>query len=206
MNTPQSPPYLQPYLDAAKRYGAGFGTLLWASPKTQAARFGALLDAAGDVTGQAVLDVGCGRADFLEFLLHRRIVPMRYVGLEAVNELVVAAENKKLPNARIVRGDFIADPDLMRVGADVIFFSGSLNTLDESAFYRSIAKAFAAAHLAVVFNFLSSPALAATAYLTWHQAETVMSFARTLSPNIERWDRYLKGDTTIAIRKDPEPA
>ena len=62
------------------------------------------------------------------------------------------------------------------------------------------------AKLAVVFNFLSSPALAATAYLTWHQAETVLSFARTLSPTIERWDRYLKGDTTIAIRKDPEPA
>ena len=40
---PREPSYLRPYRDAARAYGAGFATLLWASPQTQAVRFGAIL-------------------------------------------------------------------------------------------------------------------------------------------------------------------
>ena len=54
------PPYLAPYLRAAERHGAGFDTLLWASPRTQEVRFDALRRAA-PVGGRTVLDVGCGR-------------------------------------------------------------------------------------------------------------------------------------------------
>ena len=39
MSATQTPSYLLPYLTAASKYGSGFGTLLWASPKTQAVRF-----------------------------------------------------------------------------------------------------------------------------------------------------------------------
>jgi DNA-binding MurR/RpiR family transcriptional regulator len=42
-NDGPNPSYLQPYLQAASRHGATFGALLWASPKSQAARFHALV-------------------------------------------------------------------------------------------------------------------------------------------------------------------
>jgi SAM-dependent methyltransferase len=195
------PTYLQPYLNATKKYGAGFGSLLWASPKTQAVRFSALLRAV-NCTGKVVLDAGCGRADLLEFMLGRAVYPMQYLGLEAVETLAEAAEKKRLPNGRIIRGDFVCDPAQLDVDADVIFFCGSLNTLDERAFYQSITRAFSAAKQAVVFNFLCSAQLAASPHLTWHQPEAVLALAGKLSDNVRFWDNYLPGDGTISIRKD----
>ena len=73
-NNPAPLPYLQPYLKAAERHGAGFGSLLWASPETQAARFGAI-ERLGRLHGKSVLDVGCGRADLLVYLLSRGVRP-----------------------------------------------------------------------------------------------------------------------------------
>jgi hypothetical protein len=197
-----SPPtYLQPYLDATRKYGAGFGSLLWASPKTQAVRFSALLRAV-NCMGKVVLDAGCGRADLLEFMMGRAVFPMRYIGLEAVETLAEAAEKKRLPNCSIIRGDFVGDPKQLDVEADVIFFCGSLNTLDEPAFYQSVASAFSVAKQGVVFNFLSSAQLAASPHLTWHQPDAVLAFAGKLSDRVRFLDNYLPGDATIAIGKD----
>ena len=202
MNASATPSYLEPYLSAARKYGAGFGTLLWASPKTQAVRFKALLHAV-DVSNLNVMDVGCGRADFLEYILQTRRIPRSYIGLEAVSELADAAEKKQLPNCRILRGDFVQDPMMLATLADVLFFSGSLNTMDSPSFYGSLQSAFEAAEKVVVFNFLCSPFLAASSHLTWHRPEQVLEFARSLSPRVEYWDKYLRGDATIAIWKEP---
>jgi hypothetical protein len=194
------PSYLQPYINAAKRHGAGFGTLLWASPKTQAARFAALLRGV-NVDGQKLLDVGCGRADFLEFIEKMGLQPTMYVGLEALEELAAAAEAKHLHNCSIIRGDFVRDPSLLDVGADILFFCGSLNTLDDQQFHRAITAGFAAAAHSLVFNFLSSPKLAASEYLYWRRMESVLTMTRRLSDNVRVWQDYLDGDATIAISK-----
>jgi hypothetical protein len=198
------PEYLQPYLNAAKKYGAGFGSLLWASPKTQATRFAAIARAF-DLNDRVVLDVGCGRADLRDFLSKHRIVPREYIGLEAVDELAAAAEGKKFSNARIVRGDFVLEPTLMDVAADVVIFCGSLNTLDERTFYQTLLHSFEGARLAVVFNFLNSPELAASSYLTWHIPQAVLAFAEKLSSHVRMWDNYLKGDSTVLMKKEAEP-
>src|SRR5262249_20899589 len=143
-NDMDAPEYLQPYLDASRRYGAGFGSLLWASPKTQAIRFAALVHAI-DLNDLSVLDVGCGRADLLIYMRDHGIFPRSYIGLEAVEPLAAAAEAKHLSDCRIVRGDFVRDPRLLDIGADVLLFSGSLNTLDEPTFYSTLTHGFTAA-------------------------------------------------------------
>ena len=196
MNT-ASRRYLQPYLDAAAKYGQGFGTLLWASPKTQAVRFEALCNAV-DLTGLHLLDVGCGRADLLEFLRRRRIAIRQYTGIEAVPDMADAADAKRI-GGTIVRADFVTDPASMHVGADVVLFSGSLNTLDEASFYQAIEHACAAAREAVVFNFLCSPYLAGSPHLSWHPPDQVLAFARTLSAEVRLSDGYLKGDATVVL-------
>src|SRR5277367_4796987 len=101
-----APAYLRPYLDAVDKHGAKFESLLWANPSSQAARFAALARWC-ELDGRIVLDAGCGRADFLEYLHQRKIVPAKYIGIEAVAELAEAAERKNLPDAQILRGDFI---------------------------------------------------------------------------------------------------
>jgi hypothetical protein len=195
-------PYLRPYLRATERHAGGFGSLLWASEKSQRQRFDAICRAS-DLAGKSVLDAGCGRADLMEYLIQRSIRPAEYIGLEAVESLADQAESRHYPYARILRRDFVRDPLAMFVGADVIVFSGSLNTLPHDAFNATLRHASHAAGEAVVFNFLSSPALAGQDYLVWHQTERVLAFIDSPGWRRQVLDDYLKGDCTVAmIRED----
>jgi len=195
-------PYLLPYLRAADKHGAGFGSLLWASPQTQAARFDAIGRLA-PLHGKSVLDVGCGRADLLDFLLDRGVRPADYVGIEAVEELAAAAEARRRPmkGVRIVRADFVRQPLRLFVGADVVVFSGSLNTIEDDAFYTTVRRGFEACAEALVFNFLCNSYLAGADYLRWRRAADVIAFASQLSPDVRSLDDYLHGDLTVAILK-----
>src|SRR4051794_899899 len=114
------PSYLAPYLRAALNYGDGFGSLLWASPTTQATRFH-VIECICELRGRSVLDVGCGRADLLDFLVSRGVKPADYIGIEAVEPLAAAAERKAHDGVptRIIRADFVTDPTRLFVGADV---------------------------------------------------------------------------------------
>ena len=198
-------PYLQPYLNAARVHGAGFESLLWASPDTQAARFDAIRRIV-DLEGKSVLDLGCGRADLLEFLLARSVRPADNVGIEAVDVLADAADHKGLPRCTILRADFVADPIRMFVGADVVVISGALNTADDAAFYPTLRRAFEAATEALVFNFLDSDRLAGRPHLYFREPRAVRAFARTLSADVAMLDDYLPGDTTVRVaRREGEP-
>ena len=208
--TAAGPGYLEPYLRAARLHGGGFRSLLWANPSTQAARFDAI-ERLGELGGKSVLDVGCGRADLLGFLLSRGVVPHDYVGIEAVAPLADAAREKaealcgRAPHAglrcTILRADFVAEPIRLFVGADVVVLSGSLNTADDRTFYATLRTAFEAAAERLVFNFLSSPHLAGLNYLRWRAPADVLAFARGLSPRVESLEDYLRGDCTVAVTK-----
>lgn len=195
-----SEPYLQPYLQAAERHGAGFKSLLWASPRTQQARFEALVRVC-DFRGRKVLDAGCGRADLLDYLMHSGIEVEHYTGIEAVAELAEAARRKRHPRSLIVEGDFVRQPHRLMAGADVIVFCGSLNTFDRQGFYDTLAAAFMATSDMVAFNFLSSPRLAGADWLLWHSPEEVAAFARQLAYDVTVLNDYMNGDCTLAMRK-----
>jgi SAM-dependent methyltransferase len=192
--------YLQPYLNAARTHGAGFPSLLWASAHTQRLRFDAITRMV-DCAGKFVLDVGCGRADFLDHLHAVGQKPLQYIGIEAVPELASAARAK---TELIVQADFIAEPKRLFVGADVIVFSGSLNTCDDDSFYRMLDRALDAANLAVVFNFLSSERLASADHLFWRKPADVI--ARLAPSQVTRLDDYLLGDTTMRVFSRNTPA
>lgn len=192
------PKYLKPYLDASRIHGGGFQTLLWASPETQAARFQAFTRLV-DFHGLCVLDVGCGRGDLLDYLYAQGQVPAEYVGIEMVPALAQAAESM---GVRIVRRDFVADPACMFTGSDVVVLCGSLNTIDDDAFYSTLKRAFdATAHL-LVFNFLCSTNLAGASHLYWRKTEVVERYCRNVlgfAPEVI--SDYMDGDVTFLLRK-----
>jgi hypothetical protein len=192
--------YLEPYVHAARRWGAGFQALLWASAKTQRARFEAIRRIC-PLAGKSLLDAGCGRADFMGYLIEQNGLPADYIGLEGVEVLADAAEQRKYPNARIIRGDFVRDPAKLFVGADVIVFSGSLNTMGDDLFYGTLRRAYDATAGAVVFNYLASSGLAGKDFLVWRREQDVTSFARKTADEVKMLADYLPGDCTVAMIK-----
>ncbi|MDB5294220.1 MAG: hypothetical protein JWO31_203 [Phycisphaerales bacterium] len=198
------PAYLRPYRDAARAHGGGFRSLLWASPQTQGVRFDALTRIV-DFRGRLVCDAGCGRADLLDHLDRSGIGVADYTGIEAVGALADAAERKRRRNVRMIRADFVSRPACLFVGAEVVAFSGSLNTVDDAAFYATVRRAFDATAWALVFNFLSGPELAGADHLYWRAKPDVERFVRSLDPvEVRVADDYLDGDCTIAVLKvDP---
>jgi SAM-dependent methyltransferase len=192
--------YLRPYLDAVGKHGAKFESLLWANPSSQAARFAALARWC-ELDGRTVLDAGCGRADFLTYLHQRKIMPAKYIGIEAVAELAEAAVQKKLPDVQIILGDFIDDPQILNRNADVILFSGSLNTLSTDDFYQTLRLAWQYTHSELGFNFLSSLRLASAQHLTWHRKPDVLELAYSLTADVAVDSTYRDGDCTVVMRK-----
>jgi SAM-dependent methyltransferase len=195
-----SPHYLRPYLDAVGKHGAKFESLLWANPSAQAARFAALARWC-EIEDRILLDAGCGRADFPQYLHQHSIEPAQYIGIEAVEDLASAAEKKNLPNAKIIRGDFIDDPTILDCKADIIIFSGSLNTVSPDDFYQTLRLAWDYTQSELAFNFLCSPRLASGNHLNWHKKADLLEFAYSFTTDVAVDDSYRDGDCTIVMRK-----
>lgn len=155
-----SPDYLRPYADAVKAHGATFEATLWASKQKQVGRFAVIAEMA-DLTGRVIVDAGAGLGDLASFCEEHQIKYGRYIGLEAMVDMVRKGEQRGLPEARFEASDFAADTGVFgrlakSDGVDLVVFSGSLNTFEEEAAFGVVREAFRAAREGVVFNFLSS--------------------------------------------------
>lgn len=187
-------------MNALDRHGESVRSLLWNSHGSQELRFDAIARAC-KLNGKIVLDAGCGRADFLDWMRAAGIVPRRYIGVEAVHEFYRVARSKKSEEIYILAGDFVEEPSLLDQAADVIVFCGSLNTMTSEQFRKTLAIAWDFTVESLVFNFLCSPKLAKAKYLNWQPLEDVLAFARTLEQSARLIDGYVDGDATIAIFK-----
>ncbi|MEL6498903.1 MAG: hypothetical protein AAF937_11315 [Planctomycetota bacterium] len=220
--------YLEPYRRAVDEMGPGFEALLWRSRDFQQVRFRVLIEtAAAGLTpfdskttanalkNRVIADLGCGRADMLAWLDEHRVPFGRYIGVEAIPELVNASTTRTSgrDDAEIIEADFAGDDDLFLSlvrshSAEVFLFSGSLNTFEQPAALAVVERAFDAIRNqpagAVVFNFLSSLMPNAPADDTGpaHRFDThaVAAFAASLSSAYTVRHDYLRGhDATIGI-------
>jgi len=208
MADPEDKAYLQPYRQAVERHGAGFEATLWHSVEAQVLRFDVMIGLS-HLEGRAVLDVGCGQGDFAARLLERRVPFARYVGVDALAEMVEAARQRRLERCEFICRDALADPAVLRTGEpDYVCICGTLNTMDEQTARRLVGAAFDAAARAVVFNFLSSPdhprfAGRDTAPARRFDPLRWLDFALGLSTRVTFTQAYLDGhDATILIEHD----
>jgi len=157
--------YLDPYRDAVRDGGPRFESLLWKNPDAQRLRFDVMIEVC-DLHGRAIADLGAGLGD-LALRMHERGVEYgRYIGVEGVPELADEGEKKLagVPECAWRTGDFVADAGLFKRlvkddGAEVLAFSGSLNTLAQPDAERVLDRAWDAVAGVkggqLVFNFLS---------------------------------------------------
>ncbi len=187
--------------------------------------------------GCRLLDIGCGTGDLAQYLLGsaedrgarteqsgsdrgdfeplgtRHSVPgtalpfERYVGLDAMPEMIAAAKQRGLPGCEFAVVNVFDD---LRVFAsykpDFAFLSGTLNTMDEGDAKRLVGHAFEASAQGVVFNFLSNrhhPRFAAQPLDPARRFDTVgwLDWAMSNTPRVSFAQDYLDGhDATILMR------
>ena len=200
--------YLKPYHEAVKRFGPSFSATLWNSREAQQLRFDVMIELAG-FEDSVVLDAGCGTGDFGDRLIRRGVKFKRYIGIDAVDQLIEAARGRDLERCEFHHADLIHDHSpLARFSPDVVCISGTLNTMDEEMARELVSDAFDAARKGVVFNFLSNrtsvnctrrdigPArrFDTIKWIDWSLSRTsLVSFSQ----------EYLEGhDATIMMRKE----
>lgn len=146
---------IQPYRQSHQRHGNQFKVTLWANERSQRLRFKVLAQL-GRLAGKRVLDAGCSRGDFAAYLVEKGVEYERYIGVDALAEVVEFARSRNLPRTEFHAGDLLADPSLFKRGQpDVICVSGTLNTMTDAQAIRFLEGAWAATGEALIFNFLS---------------------------------------------------
>ena len=179
----------------------------WRTSESQTKRFEALLGV-GNLHGQAVLDLGCGRGDFFEWLERRSIQPRAYLGYDLLPEFIEQAQNRYAghrPRPRFLVRDFMSTGLWEAYGAvDYAAYSGSLNyrTDNPDAYQIPVEQAFRAVRKGLAFNLLDARTFPADdPYLQPHDPADVRAWARTLSPKSTLRDDYLDDDFTVFLWK-----
>jgi trans-aconitate methyltransferase len=105
-----------------KDFGDAPQAVRW-TPEGQRRRYETLLNRAGDLSGKTILDFGCGKGDFYEFLRGKDI-SARYCGID-VNENLIKLARSKFPDAEFLGMD-IEESEFERE-FDLIFVCGVFN-------------------------------------------------------------------------------
>lgn len=187
--------------DLAARWGDDVRASDWSSEQSQTLRFAALMDL-GDFEGSHVLDIGCGRGDFLSFLSARGI-SVSYTGLDLAEEVVqIARERHPLADFRV--GDVLTT-DLPQ--ADYVVASGIhyLDTGDNETRVRAVlTRLWDLAERGMGSNMLSRdrPVAIDLAPHTYAYApDAIEAYARQLTPHVRLVRDYLPHDFTVLLSR-----
>jgi SAM-dependent methyltransferase len=171
------------------------------SEKGQRLRFETLLSFNERIDGKKILDYGCGKGDFYQFIKDRGFV-VSYTGYD-INENLIAMAKQKYPECRFEILDIDNnDPDEM---FDYIFLCGVFNLklggLDDIV-RNSLKKLFAFCRRALVFNALSILEKKKDFALQYFDPGDMLNFAaHNLSPYITLCHGRDPYDFTMLVRK-----
>jgi len=191
------PKYLQPYKRWIAARGTGFGATLWASPQSQHARFEVFAELEY-MQGKRILDAGCSEGDLALFLLERSIEYGEFIGVDAIEDVIINANARHLPRSQFHVRDLVTDKTAMAIGKpDVVCISGTLNTMTDEQVFTVLENAWEAAEQSLLFNFLSDRC--------GKTAPPQDQFARRLSlMNLLDW--ALSKTWRVVLRQDYFPA
>lgn len=173
----------------------------WTNEQSQQQRFAALTEV-GDLNGCSLLDIGCGHGS-LKGYLDERFHGFSYIGIDQMPEFIAEARclYGQRPNCYFCQADFTAQ-QLPR--ADYVLASGVLSyrSQEKGCYYAMIETMYAAADKALAFNMLDAAKFPHHEFLLGHDAEKVLTFCKTLSPNVRLVRGYLEDDFTVLMYRE----
>ncbi|MEW5746603.1 MAG: class I SAM-dependent methyltransferase [Nitrospirota bacterium] len=167
----------------------------------QVMHYRAMLDI-GDINGKRVLDYGCGKGDFYQFLKEQGL-QVEYAGFD-INEKLIALAEEKYPDADFRVFDI--EKEELAEEFDYIILCGVFNLevqgLDETI-RNTLLKLFPHCRTGLAFNALSSHNPHRDFELHYTSPGEMLSFALSnLSPHVSlRHDRMAYDFTLFAYRE-----
>jgi SAM-dependent methyltransferase len=150
----------------------------------------------------SVLDVGCGFADYADFL-SARVPGLRYTGVDLSARMVEAARRLH-PALPIHHADILTDPPAEQydvVNANGIFYL--LGPGSEATMRKLVAGMFRLARKAVAFNSLSRWATGQEPAEFYADPAETLAMCRTITPWVALRHDYLAHDFTVYLYREP---
>jgi len=189
------------YTRALRMHGDRPEAVRW-TQKGQIMHYKALLDIAPDINGRSILDYGCGKGDFYQFLKVNNI-NVQYTGFDINGELIRLAQ-QKYPECRFRVFDI--ERDELDEDFDFIFLCGVFNLKIqglEETIKNTLLRLFPHCKIGLAFNALSAHNPSRDFELYYIYPEEIFTFAvKELSPFvILRHDR-IPYDFTLFVYRD----
>lgn len=184
-----------------QRYGRDIRSLDYGSPESQRIRFQVLAEAL-DLSGKSILDVGCGFADFADYL-STIYHDVEYVGVDLSPKMVATARQLH-PHLDISVADILAEPPKRRF--DMVTATGIFYLLGEDALPMMralIERMFELSRDTIAFNSLSTWATVKEPGEFYADPVDTLNFCRSLTSHVVLRHDYLPHDFTIIMRKTP---
>ena len=179
-----------------QKFGIEPRTLGWGCKKDQLTRFEAATSYI-NFFGKSVLDIGCGFADFYEFLLKNNIKIKKYKGID-INERLLRMPKKRFPKNKYEVKNILLD-NYKRKQADIVILLGLLNfklrKLDNLAFSEKMIKAaWKITEKVLIIDFLSSHLTRdypKENFVYYHNPADILKIALKLTGNVILVHDYL---------------
>jgi SAM-dependent methyltransferase len=188
------------YYDArVQQFGYGHEACDYGRTESQQSKFRVLSEVL-PLTGCSLLDVGCGFADFAEFV-EARGAPTRYVGIDLSAGMIRGARARR-PDLQLLHGN-ILETEVDR--ADVVVANGVFYLLGTEApmlMRQIIERMFSIARRAVAFNSLSSWSPDRQENEFHADPLATLRYCRELAPRIVLRHDYHPRDFTIYLYKE----
>ncbi len=179
------------YLAAIKKHGQSAKGLNWNSSDTQILRFDKLMELLpNNLNNYTLTDAGCGFGDFYNYLEQK---PKKYLGLDALEEMVTIAKENTLQE--IFKCDLLHETPPI---SDYIVCSGALNILTRFETTMFLRNCFYSAKEGFVFNCLYGDRESET--FNYLDQEFIEKTALSLGVNEVKYVQdYLPNDITVGF-------
>ncbi len=180
------------YKDSYNKYGISAKGVHWHNTSTQFIRFEVLINTIKkQIFASTILDVGCGFGHLLEYFAKNKIYPKTYLGVEK-EPFFIELCKMQYQNFNFFQCDILKDKIPF---AEFLVCSGALNLLDKIDFFKGIKNCYKASTKGFVFNFLIEDSI--------HRLskQEVIDYCKTLCNDLIVYDKYLKNDCTIYMKK-----
>jgi ubiquinone/menaquinone biosynthesis C-methylase UbiE len=199
------------YSTRLAKFGDDPRTLGWDKRESQQARFGVAVDSF-DFAGRTVLDVGCGLADFHEFLRERGAEPSRYTGCD-INPDLLERCRRRQPGCDFHEANLLVD-DVPGGPFDVVTLFGVVNfrfsEFSNEDFARGMMRrAFEHCREAVVMDMLTATndtSYPKEDFVYYYDPADMLKYALSLTPHVSLRHDYRaipQREMMLVLRRQP---